>query len=530
MSDALLLITFLSVVAILTVLAKRARIPYPIAFVFGGVALAFSRHLPHPHFDPEIVLLLVLPPLLYSAAWSTDWVQLKRSWRMVSLLAVGLVIFTTVVVAAFLHAAMPGFSWALAFTLGAIVSPPDAVAAEAVFERLAIPRRIAAIITGECLLNDATALVTYRFALAALVSGAFSLARAGIDFIVVSVGGVLVGVAIALAIEGILRYVSRHDLDDATLASVVLLIAPFAAYVPAEAVHVSGVLGAVSAGLVLSRRSALFIDSETRVIGSSVWRLLTFVLNGLAFLLIGLQLPVIVAELVPRVGIDALFGLALSVLVIAVRFAWVFPATYLPRMFDRRLRESEPAPTWQGVTVVSWAGMRGIVSLAAALALPYTLGDEPFPQRSIAIFLTFSVIFVTLVGQGLTLGPLVEWLGVAETSKNQQAETRVRIRALEAAIARLRELQEDEATGTAKAEAASRVMEEYEHRIGVLHGRANPEVSDEDREILADRTVAREALAAERRAIVHMRSSGELPDAVFRSIEYDLDLAALQLS
>jgi CPA1 family monovalent cation:H+ antiporter len=498
--------------------------------VIGGVLLAFSRHLPHPHFDPEIVLLLVLPPLLYSAAWSSDWVLLKRNWRPVSLLAVGLVLFTTVVVAAFARAFVPGFEWPLAFTLGAIVSPPDAVAAEAVFERLAIPRRVASIITGECLLNDATALVIYRFALVALISGTFSLLRAGIDFVIVAVGGVLVGVAVAFAIEGALRYIARRGFDDAALASVIFLLAPFAAYVPAEDLRVSGVLAAVSTGIVLSRRSGYFIDSETRLVASSVWRLLTFILNALAFLLIGLQLPVIVAELVPHVAEYALWGLALSALVILVRVAWVFPATYLPWILDPKLHERDPAPRWQAVAVIAWAGMRGIVSLAAALALPYTLGDQPFPQRGVAIFLTFCVIFVTLVGQGLSLAPIIEWLGVTETSKTQIRESKLRIAALEAGLARLRDLQRERRESALDVEVTGRILEEYEHRIGVLRGRELPGASQDEEEIRADRRFQKEALEAERRAISEMRRSGEIPDDVFRSIEYDLDLAAVRLS
>ena len=252
----------------------------------------------------------------------------------------------------------------------------------------------------------------------------------------------LVGVASAFVIEGVMRYIARWGFDDPALASVILLLAPFAAYLPAEKLHVSGVLAAVSAGLLLSRRSALFIDSETRLVGSSVWRLLTFILNAFAFLLIGLQLPLIVAELVPHVAQYALYGLGLSIVVIAVRFAWVFPAAYLPHALDPALRKREPVPRWQSTAVIAWAGMRGIVSLAAALALPYTLGDQPFPERSGAIFLTFCVICVTLIGQGLTLAPLIERLGVTETSKNQRRETHLRILALQAGLTRLHELQE----------------------------------------------------------------------------------------
>src|SRR5580658_3269076 len=258
MAEALVLVTFLAAVVVLTVAAKRLRVPYPIAFVIGGIALAFTRHVPRPHVDPDLIILLVVPPLLYSAAWSTDWLELKRNARPITLHAVGLVIFTMAIVAVVVHVTVPGFTWPLAFTLGAIVSPPDAVASEAIFERLAIPRRLAAIVSGECLINDATALVLYRFALAAAVTGTFSLARASVAFVVVAAGGIVVGVGVAFLLEGFLRYIARHGFADATIASVAFLLAPFAAYLPAEALHVSGVLAAVSAGILLSRRSTSF--------------------------------------------------------------------------------------------------------------------------------------------------------------------------------------------------------------------------------------------------------------------------------
>ena len=262
--------------------------------------------------------------------------------------------------------------------------------------------------------------------------GTFSLARASLEFVVVAAGGILVGVAIAFLLEGVLRYIARRGFGDALIASVVFLLAPFAAYLPAEALHVSGVLAAVSAGILLGRRSESFIDSETRLLGASVWRLLIFVLNGFAFLLIGLELPFILEVLEPHVRDYALAGLLLSATVIVVRIAWIFPTSYLQWMLIPAIRKRDPKPAWPRVAVLSWAGMRGIVSLAIALALPYTLGGEPFPQRSVMIFFTFCVIFVTLVVQGLTLGPLIERLGVTETSRSQKRETGVRIRALEA--------------------------------------------------------------------------------------------------
>ena len=529
MAEAEVLVTFLAAVVVLTVAAKHLRVPYPIAFVIGGIALAFTRHLPRPHVDPELILLLVVPPLLFGAAWSTDWYDLKRNARPIALLAVGLVIFTMVVVAVVVHATVPEFTWPLAFTLGAIVSPPDAVASEAIFERLAIPRRVAAIVSGECLMNDATALVLYRFALAAAISGTFSLARASIALVVVAVGGTIAGIAVGFFLEGILRYITRRGFADPIIASVIFLIAPFAAYLAAEGLHVSGVLAAVSAGILLSRRSASFIDSESRLLGASVWRLLIFVLNAFAFLLIGLQLPSILEALEPHVRDYVLYGLLLSATVIVVRILWIFPATYLPRMLSRRLRERDPVPPWQQLVVLGWAGMRGIISLAIALALPYTLGSSPFPARSLTIFFTFCVIFVTLVLQGLTLGPLVEWLGVTETSRSQKREAGLRIRALEAGMARLRE-DEPRRNSPLERDIADRILEEYRKRINVLRGKAEKSETDEARESRVDRALQKQALSAEKQTIVAMRRAGEIPDEIYRSIEYDLDLATLRLS
>jgi Na+/H+ antiporter len=529
LNDALILVTFLSAVVVLSVSAKRLNVPYPISFVIGGVALAFSRNLPRPHFDPEIVLLVVLPPLLYSAAWTTDWLELRRNWRPISLLAFGLVIFTTVVVAVAVHAVIPAFSWPLAFVLGAIVSPPDAVAAEAIFERIAIPRRIAAIVLGECLINDATALVLYRFALVAAVSGAFSLAHASVAFAIVASGGVLLGVLAALLLEGVLRYMRKYGFDDPTIASVVFLLAPFAAYLPADALHVSGVLAAVTSGIILSWRSRLFIDSETRLIGSAVWRVLTYVLNAFAFLLIGLELPAIIAELEPHVRDYALYGAMVAAIVIVVRIAWVFPATYVPRMFSHWLRAHDPSPNWRTVAIIGWSGMRGIVSIAAALALPYTFGDQVFPERGPIIFFTVCVVFATLVLQGLTLRPLIEWLGMTEASKSQRREARLRIRALEAGIERLRD-EERRREGSPEIELAERIVDEYQQRINVLRGKVAKDEKQAAAESRADRRLQKAALEAERRTIMQMRAEGEIPDAIFRSIEYDLDLAAMRLT
>jgi NhaP-type Na+/H+ or K+/H+ antiporter len=352
--------------------------------------------------------------------------------------------------------------------------------------------------------------------------------RAGAAFIVVAIGGILIGIAAALLLETILRHITHYGYGDAMIASVVFLMAPFVAYLPAEELHVSGVLAAVTAGITMSRRSTSFIDSETRLLGSSVWRLLTYILNAFAFLLIGLQLPSILEALEPHVRDYALYGLLVSVTVILVRVAWVFPATYLPRLMSRRLRERDPNPPWQHVTVLAWAGMRGIVSLAIALALPYTLGSEPFPARSLTIFFTVCVIFVTLVLQGLTLGPLIERLGVSETSHLRRKETDLRIRALEAGIARLQEQSRERSDP--ERTIGRRVLEEYRQRIDVLRGKAEHDEALDGRENFIDRELQIAALEAERKTIMAMRHAGEIPDEIYRSIEYDLDLATLRLS
>jgi CPA1 family monovalent cation:H+ antiporter len=529
MNPALGLVFMLCAVVAVAVLARRFHIPYPIACVVAGIGLSFVHGAPHPVLEPDLFFLFVLPPLLYGAAWDTDWHEFKRNIRPIFLLAVGLVIFTTAIVAVVVHATIPGFTWALAFTLGAIVSPPDAVAAEAIFERLPVPRRIAAIVSGECLVNDATALVLYRFAVAAIASSTFVAGQVTLAFFVVAIGGIVAGLAIAFAAEAVIRIIVRRGYDQPTLINVVLLIVPFASYLVAEDLNVSGVLSAVTAGMLMSRRMSSIVDSGTRLLGTATWEMMLFILNAFVFLLIGLQLPQIVAGLEHELGKYVLDGLIVSALVIVVRLAWVFPATYVPRWLSKRLRERDPAPPWQATLVIGWAGMRGIISLAAALGIAYDVGVNDAPVRSEIIFITFCVIIVTLVGQGLTLGPLIRWLGVEESSASNKRETELRVRALEEGIARLRAL-EPTYSSPHEWEIAGRVLGEYEHRIAHLRGKLDAsDESTEIAEIATDRRLQKEALDAERRAIARMRAAGEIPDDIFRSIENDLDLAAVQL-
>jgi Na+/H+ antiporter len=529
MTAALLLVVLLAAVTGLSLIAKRINVPYPVAFVIGGVALALLPGLPAMVLDPQYVFLLVLPPLLFGAGWNTDWIEFKRNRRPIALLAIGLVVFTTVVVALVAHALMPSLSWPLAFVLGAVVAPPDAIAAQSVLERLAVPRRIAAILGGESLVNDASALVFYRFAVAAVLSGAFSLPHAALAFVLVSIGGIAVGIVVALCFEFAQRLLTRARLADATIVTVLMLLAPYAAYLPAEAFNVSGVLAAVTAGIYLGRRSAKIYDSQTRLIGGAFWSVFTFLLNGFVFIAIGLQLPQIVAGLSAplHAAIDAAI---VSVVVIVVRIAWVFPGTYLPRMLSKRVRERDPAPTWRIVVLESWAGMRGIVSLAAAMAIPYVDNHNlPILERNEIVFIAFGVIFATLVVQGCTLGPLIAWLGIGETSKRELQETKVRIRALQAGLDRLHGL-EPSFTTTVHWEIAGRLISEYERRIQHLTGHLSAAANDEPPENAIDHTLQNAALQAERERITTLRGAGEIPDDIYRNIEYDLDLAQIRLT
>src|SRR5882672_8564216 len=427
-------------VAVLALLARKLHIPYPILFVIGGLLLGLIPKLPKVRLDPELVFLFFLPPLLFPAALFTSWRDFRANLRPISLLAIGLVLFTTVAVAWLAHYFM-GLPLAAGFVLGAIISPPDAIAAAAIADRLKVPRRIVTILEGESLVNDATALVAYRFAVAAVVTGSFSLARAGAQFFVVGIGGIVLGLA-----AGWLAEQFHKRVDDAPIEITVSLLTPFVTYLSAERLGLSGVLAVVTAGLYLGWRMPEILSFQTRLRGGPVWEMVEFLLTGFVFILIGLQLPEVLRGLsgnsIPlhRLVWDAL---VISVAVILIRILWVFPATYLPRLIFKKLCRHDPYPKWQHVTIVAWTGMRGVVSLAAALALPDKIQDNsPFPGRDLILFLTFVVILVTLVVQGLSLPPLIRWLGVKDDGSAEKEELEARLKANQAALVRLNEIAE----------------------------------------------------------------------------------------
>jgi Na+/H+ antiporter len=514
----------LAAIVLCAIVAKRFELPYPIVFVIAGSAMAFIPGVPAVTIDPQYIFLIVLPPLLWNGGWGTDWQLFRANLRPILLLAIGLVFTTTFVVAWLAHGF--GFGWAPAFVLGAIVSPPDAVAAAAIFERFSIPRRIVAILDGEGLINDGSALVIYRFAVAAAVTGTFSPGFAAVSMVLVAAGGVLVGLGVAVGIDALTRGLDRIGLDDSLIDNLVFLLAPYAAYLSAEVLGVSGVLAAVSGGIYLSRRAAVIYGPQTRLVGSAVWNLMIYLLNGFVFLSIGLQLRTFVRDpgfFAREIGA----ALWISLVAIVVRIVWVLPATYLPRWISPALRARDPLPPWRFTAVIAWTGLRGIVSLAGALAIPLRdSAGRPFPERDAIVFIVFCVILVTLVFQGLSLIPLLRWLHIEGDEDSEQREIDVRVHALRAGLKRLGEIETGEHR-PAEWEIIGRIKSEYEHRIDHLQRHLPGERESDDS--IFDHRLQDEALAAERAAISGMRAQGKIPDEIFRRVEYDLDLAETRL-
>jgi Na+/H+ antiporter len=518
-------LVLLAAVAALAVLARKVRVPLPILLVIAGLILAFIPGVPRLRLKPEIVFLIFLPPLLYPAALFTPWRDFRANLRPILLLAVGLVLFTTVAVAWLAHRFIPELPLAAAFVLGAIISPTDAIAATAIAERLRVPRRIIAIVEGESLVNDATALVAYQFAVAAVITGSFSLAKASGQFVIVSIGGILLGLLVGWVSAWILQ-----RLDDPPIQITVSLLAPFAAYLPAERMGISGVLAVVATGFYHGWRSPEMVNARMRLRSAPVWEMIEFLLNGFIFIVIGLQLPEVLRALSGRSMFNLFWHAAgFSVVVILIRIVWVFAATYLPRLIFPGIRRRDPYPSWRAVMVVAWTGMRGVVSLAAALALPATVqSGEAFPARELIVFLTFAVILATLVAQGLSLPPLIRALRLQEDRTAEREESEARLKANHAALARL-----DEIAGSQQVDEdiLQRLRIEYEDRIGQLE-QAEREESEPSHHLFSREyeRLSHEALQTERQVILKLRNESVINDQVLRRIQRDIDLAEARLS
>jgi Na+/H+ antiporter len=521
-----LLILLLIMLAGFGLLARKLHVPDPIMLVIGGLAVSLIPGLPRVELQPDYVFLIVLPPLLYAQAWFTSWKDFCDNLRAISLLAVGLVLFTTTAVALVAHALVPELPLAAAFVLGAIVSPPDAVAASAIAQRLRLPKRMVTILEGESLVNDATGLVAYKFALAAVATGTFSLAKAGGGFVLVAAGGVAVGLLVGWIFTKLLCWI-RDDLIDI----VVSLIVPYVAYLGAERLHVSGVLATVTAGIWIGARSSELFSASTRLTATAFWNTFVFLLNGVVFMLIGLQLPEVIRGLHEHPWGELMFHAAvIGGVVIVTRLLWVFPGAYLPRWLNARIRTREPFPPVRNVAVLGWCGMRGVVSLAAALAVPRLLPDgREFPERDLVLFFTFAVILMTLVGQGLTLPWLIRRLGVSADHTEDHAERDARRSATKAALTRIKEFAGQEKLTE---EAITAVTDAYHERLHHLGDELAETFgwSPTRQRSIESRRLRREALAAEREHLIALHRQNGVSKELLHKLERELDLEEARLA
>lgn len=523
-ANFLIFLILVAVLAATALLARRINVAPAILLLLAGVALAYAPGMPSLELPPELVLLLVLPPLIYSASVAMSWREFKFNLRPIILLSVGCVIFTAFAVAAATHFLI-GLPWNVGFLLGAIVAPPDVVAPLAIARRLGIPRRILVVMEGEGLANDATALIMYRFALAAITSGMFSLPQAMGEFTAIVACEVLFGAAV-----GWLSLRARHRVRDPQIEITLSLITPYVAYwVPAH-FGGSGVISTVACGLYMSWNGPLLISAATRLQGIFFWDLVIYLIEGLLFLLTGFQMRLLLekSKVFPLGEILAATALVTLMLIVA-RFAWVYPATYLPRLI-KQIRVRDPSPPWQWVFVLSFAGVRGAVSLAAALALPFALpGGNAFPYRDLILFVTFSVIFVTLVGLGLTLPPVVRWLGVnragrAERLAELESEIAARREALGVVLKSLDAITDDREISD---EVVRLLRARHETRANQLPDSLDPEARDIS---AAGIELTRELIAAERKFIHGLLRDGRITDETRRRIERDLDLEEASLA
>lgn len=513
----------LALVAAVAAIERTVTVPYTLLLLIVGIILGFLPYPPPVHLDPEVVFLLFLPPLLYAAALFSSWHDFRVNLKPIASLAVGLVLFTIAVVAAVAHWLIPALPWGAAFVLGAIVAPPDAAAVMAVSQRLGLARPVAIILEGESLLNDATSLVAYRMAVAAVVTGLFSLPQAILEFLAVGSGGLLFGLGI-----GWLAVWLRQRLDNPPVEITLSLLTPFAAYLPAEQLGLSGVLATVAAGFYFGRKEPKITLPVTRLQEIAIWQTAIFLLNGIIFLLIGLQLPDILDRILQEHSGTALFRWAVlvSTAVIGTRLVWVFAAASLSRLLGRwRGRASQPS--WQVPMIIAWAGMRGINSLAAALAIPFALtSGAAFPQRDLIIFLTLCVILVTLLLHGLSLPALMRQFQVAEEEDIRREEIEARITALTAALARLEQLP---ATEKAPQAMAARLQTEFEYRLQGLKALLDAPQDGIENITSQYLQLRREAIASARNTLIKRRNRGLIKEEVFRRIQDSLDLEEANL-
>lgn len=525
----LLILSLLFLVFMLVMIGQKLKISYPIFLVIGGLLISLIPGIPNITLSPNLVFLIFLPPLLYEAAWYTSWNDFWKARRPITLLAFGLVIITSVLIAYLSAYMIPGFTLAMGFLLGGIVSPPDAVAATSVLKNIKMPKRILSILEGESLLNDASSLIVFRFALAAIISGQFIFREAVSDFFLITFMGVLIGLAISFIFYLIHRFMpTTPDIDTA-----LSLIAPYVMYLGAEHFHFSGVMAVVTGGLFLSYRSHEIFNNQSRLQTTMLWSTLVFILNGLVFILIGLQLPVIVAGLKDYSITEAIFyGIIISVVSIIIRILWVFPAAYIPRLLFKSIREKEVNPGFKSPFIIGWAGMRGVVSLAAALNIPLLLPDgSAFPNRNLILFITFIVILITLVLQGLTLPWIIKKIKLPEQKEDipdEEQDSAIRIRLINSALIVMnehyrKEADENKLVGNLRTVLETNII----HIIERLNSIEYEATDKAERSVY--KKVYKHVLDAQRKELVVLRREKIYHDDEIRKHQGQLDIEEIRL-
>ena len=503
------------------VLARKLKIPYPIVLVIGGTLLGIIPGIPRIALNPDVVFYVILPPLLYAAAWETSWREFSYNLVSILLLAFGLVSFTVIGVAFGAQWIFPGFEWKIGLVLGAVVAPTDALAATSIAQRIGLPKRITDILEGESLVNDATGLLALEFGISILLKNETPTAG---DAVLRLTYLIVAGIAVGLVTGWIVNWIERR-IDDGPIEIAISILVPYAAYFTADALHASGVLAVVACGLYLTRRSSEFFSPGVRLQAWAFWDALTHILNGLVFVLIGLQLHYVLAGIQGySLGMLVLYGALFSGLVITLRVIWVFPGAFVAQWIRTHIiHQNIRPPTAPGILVLGWAGMRGVIALAAAIALPQTLADgSPFPQRNLIVFLAFSVILETLVGQGLTLPWLVRVLRASDPPGPNLEEEAARREILQAALTHLEDSRK-------KAETEFDAIYEdlarhYRQRLAAVTGKDETEIGVSPAHQKHLSRLSRDLLRVERQTAVRLRNEGQINDETLRQLEYELDL------
>lgn len=528
MPDIEIIIFLLVVLVAFSAIVEKLKIPQSIMLVVAGLIIGFTPQLPDVDLKPDTVFLIFLPPLLFTASWKLSWHDFKAERRPIISLATGLVFFTTIATAAVAHYFIPGFSWQLGFVLGAVISPPDAMAATSITKGLNLNKRVVTILEGESLFNDASALVAYRYAIAAMVAGGFVLWQASLQFVWVALGGIAVGLLIGWG----LLFAQKRVNNNATLEVALTLLTPYVAYLLAEHFHLSGVMAVVAAGLFISFKSPEAFSFQTRMQASYFWETIEFLLNGFVFILIGMQLPVIMANIEKDSLTHALgYGLLITAVAVVVRILWVFPGAYIPMWLSKKSRKPRANIDWRYVTIISWTGMRGVVSLASALAIPLTLQNgSAFPERNMILFITFCVIFFTLVVQGLSLPLLIRLLKVSpDVAKELQEENIIR---RQMAVSALNFIEESIDKMELEEDTINKLKEKYHIRARLASEKTPRNVTAFNNASAVFRQytqMQKTLLDYERALLVQMHKDDSAGSEILKKLEYELDIEESRL-